>query len=246
VFWAEAQIFMLAFTFLSTLIRVEPDFCYAYIMNVALPSLPKNLDTLKNLRSLIGKDEALSAAIIRNENINGLRMRAFSANELRLEKIDASQATLEKTDFSDVELFNCDLIATKMPESSWRRVLIDSSRCSGIQLQASMLKDVTFINCKLNVANFRFSKLKHISFRGCTLDEADFYAAELESVDFENCNLDKTEFSNSKLKHVDLRSSEIAGISGIASLAGAIIDSMQLVSLAPLLASEFRIIVKDD
>jgi uncharacterized protein YjbI with pentapeptide repeats len=215
-------------------------------MSATLPSLSKNLDILTNLRALIGKDEALSAVIIRNESISGLRVRAFGANELRLEKVNASEAILERTGFSDVELLNCDMIATKLPESSWRRVLIDSSRCSGVQLQTSILKDVTFINCKLNFANFRFSKLKKVSFKDCVLDEADFYSAELESVDFENCSLDKTEFSNAKLKHVDLRSSEITGVSGISSLAGAIIDSMQLVRLAPLLASECKIIVKDD
>jgi uncharacterized protein YjbI with pentapeptide repeats len=78
------------------------------------------------------------------------------------------------------------------------------------------------------------------------LDEADFYAAELENVDFDSCSLDKTEFSSSKLKHVDLRSSAIATISGISSLAGAMIDSMQLELLAPLLANELKLVVKDD
>lgn len=213
---------------------------------MVLPQLAKKLYALENLRKLMESDGTLSAAILRNQDVSNLRIKSFNANELRLEKIDASEAKLEKTGFSDVELLNCTFIATSMPESSWRRVLAKDSRCSGFQLQTSTLRDVTFNNCKLNMANFRFSKLKNVRFKDCALDEADFYAAELENVDFDNCSLDKTEFSSSKLKNVDLRASEVADISGISSLAGATIDSIQLVLLAPLLAHELKIIVKDD
>lgn len=78
------------------------------------------------------------------------------------------------------------------------------------------------------------------------LDEDDFYSAELCKVAFLNCTMEKTEFSGSKLKQVDLRTSHIAGISGISGLAGATIDSTQLVALAPILAAELKIEIKDE
>jgi uncharacterized protein YjbI with pentapeptide repeats len=214
-------------------------------MNIVLPTIGHNLDLLEGLRKLIESDTVLSAASLHSEDISGLHVRNFSANEVRFEKVTFTEARLDKTGFSDIELLNCDLIASAMPEASWRRVLVQDSRCSGMQLQTSALRDITFSNCKLDVANFRFSKFKNVRFKDCILDEADFYAAELENVDFQNCRMDMASFSGAKLKGVDFRSSDITGIVGINGLAGGIIDSMQLITLAPLLAATLKIVVAD-
>jgi uncharacterized protein YjbI with pentapeptide repeats len=214
-------------------------------MTIAAARLPKDLPVVEHLKQLIMSDETLLTATIRNEDISQLIAKSFSAAELRLEKVNATQAKLEKTSFSDVELVNCDLIATGFPEASWRRVVIKNSRCSGLQLQTGTLKDITFSGCKLNLANFRFSKLSNVCFQDCVLDEADFYAAQLQNVAFVNCNLNKTEFSGAKLRRVDFRTSDILAVLGIGSLAGAIIDSAQLIALAPLLASVLKIEVRD-
>lgn len=123
--------------------------------------------------------------------------------------------------------------------------MVKNSRCSGLQLQQSTLKDVTFTGSKLNLTNFRFSKLSNVLFEDCILDETDFYMAELKNVSFENCTIDKPEFSSTKFKNVDLRTSVLTNISGINSFSGVIIDSTQLISLAPELAHELNITVKD-
>ncbi len=215
-------------------------------MRIALPQLPRILEPLTGLAELVASDETVSTAVIRHEDITGLVTRSFSASEVKFERINATQAQLVRTGFSDVELAACELIATALPESSWRRVHIKESRCSGIQLQNSTLKDVTFTGCKLNMANFRFAELFNAVFVDCALDEADFYGASLHNVQFKNCTLAKTQFSSARLKQADLRTSDISGVLGIGSLAGAIIDSMQLVHLAPMLAAELRITVADD
>ncbi len=214
-------------------------------MRVASPRLPIDLQVLENLQQLITRDETLSSAVVRNESIDQLIVNGFTATELRLEKVNATQTKLERTSFSDVEFVSCDLIATSFPDSSWRRVSITGSRCSGLQLQTSTLHDISFVDCKLNLANFRFSKLKDVCFKDCVLDEADFYGAELLRVAFQNCHLNKTEFSTSKHRSTDFRTSDIVNIRGVTSLAGSIIDSIQLVTLAPVLASVLSIDVRD-
>lgn len=215
-------------------------------MKIVLPQLSKDLDELQNLKQLIERDETLSMASLQDEDISQFAGKSFTANELRLTKIDATEAKLERTSFSDTELLNSELIATVFSESSWRRVLVKKSRCSGIQLQTSTLKDVAFVDCKLNMANFRFAKLTNVCFEDCVLDEADFYAAQLINVAFQNCSLVKTQFSDATLKQVDLRTSDINDLLGVSSLKGAIIDSIQLVSLAPVLANQLGIDVKND
>ncbi len=215
-------------------------------MNVALPQFPSELTELKQLKQLIRRDQTLTTASIHDEDISNLTVKGFSAFELKLEKINFTQAKLEKSGFIDTAITNCDLIATSFADSSWLRTVIKNSRCSGLQIQASTLKDITFLDCKLNLSNFRFSKLTNVHFKDCMLDEADFYTAELNNVYFQNCTLDKAEFSSAKLKKADFRTSEITNVLGVRSLAGAIIDSMQLVSLAPVLANELNIVVLDE
>lgn len=215
-------------------------------MRVSPPQIAKELDKLEHLNKLMESDKTLTCAILRYEDISNIIIKSFNANEIRLEKVNATEAKLEKTGFSDVEILSCTLIASSLPESSWRRVFVKESRCSGLQLQTSTLKDVTFSDRKLNLANFRLSKLKDVHFKNCVLDEADFYAALLENVNFTNCSLIKTEFSTSKLMNVDLRTSDLSGILGIGSLAGATIDSIQLALLAPQLAYQLKLVVKDD
>lgn len=215
-------------------------------MKISLPRLSTDLETLEDLRTLMESDETISTAFLHHEDITSAIARGFTANDVRLDRVNATQAKLEMSNLSDVEIMNCDLIAATMPESSWRRLLFKDSRCSGLQIQSSQLKDITFISCKMNLTNFRFSKLINVQFRDCILDEADFYSTELTDVSFQNCSMDRTVFSSSKLKHVDFRTSTINNISGIRSISGSTIDSAQLISIAPLLAHELKIIVKND
>jgi uncharacterized protein YjbI with pentapeptide repeats len=215
-------------------------------MKIALPQLPRELELLRGLPKLIEDDETVTAATFHAEDITGLIARSFTASETRFERLQATQSQLVRTSFSDVELASCELIATAFPESSWRRGLVKESRCSGIQLQNSALKDITLTGCKLSMANFRFCDMFNVHFKDCALDEADFYGASLKHVWFQDCALGRTQFSTAKLSNADFRTSNITDVLGISSFSGAIIDSMQLIALAPVLANEFKITVKDD
>ena len=214
-------------------------------MKVSLPQLPAQLEPATNLALLLTLDETLTQVLITSEDITGLQVKGFSTSEVSFDKVIMSGTKFEKAGLADVILSGCDLIATSFSDTSWQRVHIKGSRCSGLQLQMGILKDITFTDCKLNLANFRFAKLTNVLFDNCVLDEADFYAAQLMNIQFKNCTLIKTQFSGSKLKAVDLRSSDMFNVLGIGSLGGATIDSTQLMALAPLLAAEFKIKVSD-
>jgi len=213
---------------------------------IATPQLPNQLTTISNPIQAIKSDESLYEILIIDADLSSQSVKALDISDSKLEKIVASEANLERLAFRDVVLLHSDFTATNCAEASWQRVLLENMRCSGLKLQTSTLKDVTFRDCKLDLANFRFSKLKNVCFIDCILNEADFYASKLDNVQFQSCSLDKTEFSSAKLKQVDLRTSEISNISGISSLTGATIDSTQLIAIAPILANEAQIKVIDD
>jgi uncharacterized protein YjbI with pentapeptide repeats len=105
---------------------------------------------------------------------------------------------------------------------------------------------VSFVDCKLDLANFRFAKLKNVLFDSCVLTEADFAGATFNNVSFDNCELDKADFSNTKCTKLDLRGSSIVDVIGISSLKGAIVSPEQLISLAPQLAAEIGLVVEQD
>ncbi len=116
---------------------------------------------------------------------------------------------------------------------------------TGLDLSRSTIKDVIFEDCKLDMANFRYTKFARVRFINCTLLETDFQAAELVDVEFQTSHMEKVEFGHAKVSRVDVRSSQLFDIRGWQSLSGLIIDSTQLVSIAPQLALELGLRVQD-
>ena len=83
-------------------------------------------------------------------------------------------------------------------------------------------------------------------FDRCELMEVDFGEATLTNLRFPGSRLRRMRFAGAALKKVDLTgATELDVAGGIESLRGAIIDSVQLIDLAPALAVTLGITVKD-
>ncbi len=168
-----------------------------------------------------------------------------SFDAARLKGIDWSRAKLKKLDVMDASFNACQLVAADCVGASMHRITIEDSRLTGIKLYESELRDAVISDSKCDLATFRFTKFVRVCFKECDLREADFQGATFEHVSFERCQLADVEFSGISAKGLDLRSSDIVGIRGIASLKGAVIDSLQLALLAPHLAAEVGLKVQD-
>ena len=113
----------------------------------------------------------------------------------------------------------------------------------GAELQA---EDVLFRGCKLDLASFRFARIHRTTFEDCVLDEADFAGAALADTRFAHSEIRRVNFEKAELARVDLRGSELEDPRGdVMALRGAIIDSVQLVGLAAVLADRVGIAVED-
>jgi uncharacterized protein YjbI with pentapeptide repeats len=77
------------------------------------------------------------------------------------------------------------------------------------------------------------------------LDDADLGGAALREVRFAGSRLRRTLIDELRLTRVDFRGSELEPEGDMAALRGAIIDSVQLVELGPLLARSVGIDVRD-
>ena len=214
-------------------------------MKLARPDVPNDLQPVTDLAALLRKDEVLSGLSIQDVDVAELRAKGMVLHESSLVKCNFAQASLEKAQLRDCVMEACDLTATVLADSSWHALEVNGSRCSGLQLQNSLLKNVRFRDCKLDLANFRFARLEHVVFENCMIKDLDLYNAQAKHVAFIGCDIEDVEFSGAQLHDVDLTESALLSIKGLHGLKGASISQEQLVRLAPYMATELGLVVKD-
>ncbi|MEU8136952.1 pentapeptide repeat-containing protein [Streptodolium elevatio] len=151
-----------------------------------------------------------------------------------------------RTRFDDVWLEGVRIVGADLAESSWLDCEFTAGLLAGLQMHGAQMRRVVFHNCKFDSVNLRASALRDVSFVNCMLRDADFAGATLTGVSFPGSTLDGVSLEKAKLAKVDLR--EAAGLritSGVEALRGATISSLQLLELAPALAQVLGIGVDD-
>lgn len=211
-------------------------------LNPTAPKISNNLETIDD--SKLAAEVRLDNVLLADGEAIGLVAPNMAWDESILERVLFSGANLEKLRASDVKLTDCDMSTSRCAETSWIRVAFRRGRMSGWDASRSLLQDIEFNGCKLDMANFRYAKLERVRFVDCVLAEADFLAAELKYVEFQSCHLEKVQFSQTKLQAVDLRGSQLIDIGGWKDMKGATISDVQLMQIAPYLANELGIVVE--
>lgn len=190
-----------------------------------------------------------------DRDYRGLRYKGADLSNLRAEVIDVERCrfvgvslagtTLRQAGFTDVELDTCDLSAIRATRSRLTRVRVIGSRLAGADWSECGLQSVVFESCRADLARFRFSTLKEVVFRDCTLREASFQEADLRKVRFEDCDLSGAQLSNAKMTGARLSGCVLAGVGGVASLAGATVHSRDLSTLARSLAGALGMTIEE-
>ena len=158
---------------------------------------------------------------------------------------------LRRGRLSDVWFAQTRLVAVDLAESSWTDAWFNGCVFAGVQAFAITGRRVLLRGCKLDSVNFRDSKATDVTFQDCVLRDVDFASARLTRVRFPGCTLVNADFTRVTCKDVDLRGARLGtesdpGIkAGYDSLAGAAIDGLQLMTLAPHLAHHLGITVAD-
>jgi uncharacterized protein YjbI with pentapeptide repeats len=153
---------------------------------------------------------------------------------------------LRKCRLSDVWFGETRFVATDLAESSVMNVWFAGCVLAGMPWYASEVRRVTLRGCKLDSVNFRDTAFTDVVFEECVLSDVDFGGAKLTRVRFPGCTLARTDFTNVTCSDVDLIGARLenGGIkAGWGALRGARIDSLQLMTLAPLLAQHLGIAV---
>jgi uncharacterized protein YjbI with pentapeptide repeats len=153
--------------------------------------------------------------------------------------------TLRRSRLTDVWMREVRMMAADLAETGWLDAWLSGCALAGVQAFGSSLRRVTFRGCKLDSVNFRDATLTDVLFEDCVLRSADFGGARLTRVRFPGCELERADFTKVACTDVDLRGAALGITAGYDSLRGTVIDSVQLVGLAPLLARHLGITVED-
>ena len=165
---------------------------------------------------------------------------------------------MRRARLSDVWFAETRLVASDVAESSWTDVWFSGCVLAGVPAFAGILRRVTFRGCKLDSVNFRDCSFTDVLFEDCVLRDIDFGGAKLTRVRFPGCQLSGADFTKATCVDVDLRGATLGGGAGAGpgsggvgiragydALRGARIDTLQLMTLAPLLAHHLGITVED-
>ncbi|HVT68572.1 MAG TPA: pentapeptide repeat-containing protein [Trebonia sp.] len=158
---------------------------------------------------------------------------------------------LRRTRLSDVWFSETRLVAVDLAESSLTDVWFSGCVFAGVQAFSCIGRRVLLRGCKLDSVNFRDCRLTDVVFEDCVLRDVDFGSAKLARARFPGSQFTGVDFTRVACKDVDLRGVRLGtpdtpGIkAGYDALAGARIDNLQLLTLAPLLAHHLGITVAD-
>ncbi len=131
--------------------------------------------------------------------------------ESRLVHVDLSGCVLQDAKFHDVIVDEGSWANVRAEGLSLRRGRLEQVRLTGASLARAEIQDVTFVDCRIDLASFRFAKLERVRFESCRLDEVDFYDAQLASVVFTECSLISATWSGATLTRSEIRGCDLAG-----------------------------------
>ena len=184
------------------------------------------LDAAPGLAGLDATGGRIEQCELDGTSLAGSRLRSLALIDVVARRIDTSNADWRG--------------------ASLRRVVFEACRMTGFSATELDAEDVVFRDCKLNLASFQLGRFRRATFEGCVLDEADLSGATLIETRFAGSQLRRIELEGVRLTRVDLRGAQLEEPRGdVRNLRGAIVDHVQLVGLAPVLAHGLGITVSD-
>ncbi|GGX84446.1 pentapeptide repeat-containing protein [Streptomyces hiroshimensis] len=168
-------------------------------------------------------------------------------SESAFSSVTFEHGRLRHSRFDEVWLHTVRVVGTNLAETTWLDSECTAGIFAGVEMHGGEMRRTVFHQCKFDSVNLRATTLKDVVFVDCLLRDVDFGGAALADVRFPGSTLDRARFDKATLTRVDLREATALGIaSGIGSLNGATISTAQLFDLAPVLAQHVGLTVKDD
>jgi uncharacterized protein YjbI with pentapeptide repeats len=152
---------------------------------------------------------------------------------------------LERPELVDLRLEDCDLSGIIATGYVARRLAVRNTRLRSVMATGGQCDDLVLDGCQTEQVSFRFSRLRRVVFRNSRLTSIDFYGVHFDQVLIEGCDLSGAAFDNAVVDTLRIRDCDFTGITGAARLRGAEVDASDLPSLAPSLALDAGLRLRD-
>ena len=178
-------------------------------------------------------------------DLSGGDLSALTLLSCRFSEVFANDTDLAAARLVDCRLERLSATYLHSPRSTWRTVELVDSRIGAWELYDADVESLLMENCRLGFTNLAGTTVRDLLIRATRIDELDLSGIDAQRVRFEDCQVGTLRLHGGSLSDVDLRGLEMRVVSGVASLAGATINSQQLSELAPLLAQHLGLRVTD-
>lgn len=133
-----------------------------------------------------------------------------------------------------------------LSDSTWREAEISGGRLGAVSLAGASLTGVRVRGGRYGFMNLSGAHLQDVVFEGCEIGSLSARSAQLRRVTFVDSTVDELDIAGATLTEVDLSGARLRSLIGIESLRGAIIGESQLQDLAPLLAEQLGLQIRDE
>jgi uncharacterized protein YjbI with pentapeptide repeats len=165
--------------------------------------------------------------------------------ECRLHRCRLDGSTMRRVRITESLLSDLHGASVDLTDSTWRDSHITGGRLGAATLVGARWDGVRVRGSHFGFVNLAGAHLDDVVFEGCEIDGLDARTAELHSVTFIDCRLDELNVAGATLSKVDLSGARLRTLVGVESLRGAIVSHEQLVDLAPLLAAQVGLEVRE-
>lgn len=188
---------------------------------------------------------SLEGLSFRDLRVDGLDLESADLALCRLDGVRAPEVSLRYANVTESAWSGWDVPILRAARANWRDLEIEGTRSGSVEAYESTWNGVHFVNCRLGFVNLRGAHLQDVAFTDCTIDELDLGQSKITRFAAPGTRISQLIVEQATLQHVDLRGADLEGLAGLSALRGATISSLQLQQLAPLLAADRGISVRD-
>ena len=217
-----------------------------------MPPVPRELEDLGYADDLVEhagpliRQQAIELALFSGRELTGIDAGNTRFLECAFTDSVLSGGSMRRARLNEIWMRRVRVLDVDLAETSWHDVTVLDSSFAALEAYASTLHRVVLQGCKLDSINFRDARLSDVDFVECVVRNVDFAGATLKNVRFPGSTIEGMELTGSALTAVDFsRAQDVELISGAESLRGAVINSGQLISMAPACAGALGIEVVD-
>ncbi|BFM23962.1 pentapeptide repeat-containing protein [Microbacterium sp. che218] len=188
---------------------------------------------------------SLEGLSFRDLRVDGLDLESADLALCRLDGVRAPEVSLRYANVTESAWSGWDVPILRAARANWRDLEIEGTRSGSVEAYESTWNGVHFVNCRLGFVNLGGAHLQDVAFTDCTIDELDLGQSKVTRFAAPGTRISQLIVEQATLQHVDLRGADLEGLAGLSALRGATISTLQLQQLAPLLAADRGISVRD-